>query len=126
MTFERQDPRKTVSFRASDELVSRIEDLPMSKSEFLRQAAAEKLERTPENGIEPPEDQELAKCYAELVEMANDNGHLPEDLAVNQLAQSLGRPAKQIRRTVLRPLSRRGYVQRQSDLYGYTSLKVQK
>lgn len=105
-------------------MVEQLDGLAISKSEFIRQAVREKLERTPEGNIEPPEEKILAESYAKLVELSNDDGWIPRDLAVPELAKHIGRPQKHVRRTVIRPLAKRGYVVWQADLQGYEALKV--
>jgi Arc/MetJ-type ribon-helix-helix transcriptional regulator len=74
---------------------------------------------------EPPAEEDLRTGYKALRRLSRGrDSWLPEDVALSELAQQTSRSTESARRTILLPLCRRGYVQRRSDLTGYTAVRV--
>lgn len=110
MTFERPDPRKTVSTRVDDDTYNRIQQLDMSKAAFIRQAIDSCLPPEGTDGILPPDDERLATAYRLLVESSNRKGWIEQTDAITALAQKLAMPKETIRHAVIEPLQARGYL----------------
>lgn len=58
-----------------------------------------------------PDDDTLAEGYRRLRRLADpDTGRVEADVAVTEISKALGRPQSTVRRSVLNPLERRGYI----------------
>lgn len=103
--------RKQVKFRADESLVEEFDaTIDGSRSEALREAMRTVVERTDGDLVVPTDDEELADAYRWLVAHSNDRGNVPLRLARKNLAQTTGYSQEEVRRFVLVPLARRGYV----------------
>lgn len=119
MTFSHQDRRQTVEARVDASMKERVEEFAedhgMNQSEVLREALGDYL---PDDGldIETPDDRDLRETYLWLRERADpDTMHVPSD-AIGELAQHVGTKKKVVKRTRLKPLARRGWIDPQ---FGY-------
>jgi len=74
---------------------------------------------------QPPGDNDrLATAYRRLCAVANGDGVLREDTATSILATVLGIAKKETKPMILRSLDERGYLTRQSNVYGATSYHI--
>jgi len=123
--------RKQVKFRAPEDVVEEFDewcdDQDVSRAEALRTqmravtAAGEEYD-TPRRP--PGDDDRLATGYRRLCAIANQDGVIREDTATSILATALGISKRETKPMVLRPLHERGYLTRQSNVYGATSYHI--
>lgn len=111
--------RKQVKFRADGELVERFDAMVENSEEYEHRSDALKAAMRRMLGAAdttdapriPPKDEELRSAYLCLVELANQSGHIPDELVRNELSTRLGKSAKLVERSILTELRRRGYLQ---------------
>jgi intergrase/recombinase len=122
--------RKQVKFRAPESIVEEFDqwcdEQDMSRAEALRTqmravtAASEEYE-TPR---QPPGDERLSTAYRRLCAVANQDGVIREHTATSILASVLGISKTETKPMALRPLNDRGYLIRQSNVFGETSYHI--
>ncbi|WP_229112954.1 hypothetical protein [Halapricum desulfuricans] len=123
--------RKQVKFRAPEHVVEEFDrwcdDQDMSRAEALRS----QMQAVVSGGAEydtplrpPGNDERLATAYRRLCAVANQDGVVREGTATSVLATVLGISKTETKPMVLRPLHERGYLTRQSNVYGATSYHI--
>ena len=76
-------------------------------------------------GRQPPVEPELAKAYGTVRQLTRmTDGWVPADVAEGELSQRHGMTKPSVRRMLLTPLRKRGYVEYQSDLTGYSAVRA--
>lgn len=76
-------------------------------------------------GLQPPTEPQLAKAYDILRQLTQiTEGWVPANVAAGELAQQFGTDKKTVRRMLLAPLRKRGYVEWQTDLTGYSAVRA--
>jgi len=124
--------RKQVKIRAKEGLVEQFdewcEDQDVSRSEGLRDAMRSRVNG---EGIEwqtprqpPRDDERLATAYETLCAVANQDGVVREGTALSVVATKLGLSKAEIQAMALKPLAKRGYLSRESNVYGATSYRI--
>lgn len=123
--------RKQVKFRAPEDVVEEfdqwVDDRDMSRSEALRShmRACVSGGQSYDTPCQPPTDNErLETAYRRLCAVANADGLIREDTVTSILASVLGISKAETKPMVLKPLLKRGYITRQSNIYGDTSYRV--
>ncbi|MCU4716855.1 CopG family ribbon-helix-helix protein [Halapricum hydrolyticum] len=123
--------KKQVKVRVDADLVDEFDqwcdDRDTNRSEAIRQhmRAAVSGGQEYETPRQPPNDDDrLATAYHRLCAVANQDGVIREDTATSILATVLGISKKETRPMVLRPLHKRGYLTRQSNVFGATSYHI--
>lgn len=109
--------RKQVKIRAPERLVEEFDEWcdeqGQSRSEALRQAMTDSVERTVEwqTPLQPPaDDEQLADAYRRLCALASRDGLIPAETAETALASALNMDKTSVRRAALVPLDKRGYI----------------
>lgn len=112
MTFSREDKRDRLTFRASDQLIGRVEEFArehgMSKSEVMRRSLGEYL---PDEGAGGPADPELRNVYNWLRERSNDRNLIAGKDALGDLSQNLSMNKRFVKSGYLDPLRRDGWIE---------------
>ncbi|WP_159900723.1 hypothetical protein [Salinirussus salinus] len=119
-----QSRRTQVKFRADKELVDAFDDYVDSsehdsRAQALRSAMRQAMgaaepDRAP---LQPPADERLRTTYLALVDIANADGEITHELAVEELKQQLGAQDRMVNRR-LKALSQDGYLLRLTSVYG--------
>lgn len=123
--------KKQVKFRAPEELVEEFDEWcderDKSRAEALRAHVRACIEGTREYDTprQPPTDDErLATAYRRLCGVANSDGIIREETAVSVLASVLGVSKTETKAMALRPLDKRGYLNRSANVYGASSYRI--
>jgi Arc/MetJ-type ribon-helix-helix transcriptional regulator len=112
------DRRKQVKARADAAFVDEFDEWVEQSSEYSNRSEAiragmSRLMGAQTDGmpLEPPQQSEaLHDGYETLVEIANRNGYVPHDLAVNELQTALSKSQAVVEHTILGKLWDRGYI----------------
>jgi len=117
--------RKQVKFRADAELVSEFDqwveasDDYQNRADALRGAMRQMLgDSTPDAPLQPPADDDLRTAYLTMVQLANSDGIVPDDLATAELSVQLGVSERIVRRAYLAKLRERAYLGYQTNFTG--------
>jgi hypothetical protein len=121
-----ESPRRThtASVQLCDERHERLEEYiestNKSKSDALRDAIDQLTNQEPNTGRVPPADDHLATAYKSLRKLSQGGGRcVRHELAKSHLAQRVPDYTKQtVYGGLLRPLSKRGYLDIRSDAQG--------
>ncbi len=125
MTFSLEDERPVLSARVSPSLKEAVEAQPGSQSEFIREAIRAHLPSDDDYEVELPNDDELAQAYRAIRRAAPESGWMDSRVLVGKLSQQFSMDKRSVRRYLLAPLCRRGYLRMQSDTTGrFVSYKV--
>jgi Arc/MetJ-type ribon-helix-helix transcriptional regulator len=118
------DRRKQVKFRADAELVSEFDewvdqsDDYQSRADALRGAMRQMLGDSTDAPLQPPADDDLRTAYLTMVQLANSDGIVPDDLATAELSVQLGQSERIVRRAYLAKLRERAYLGYQTNFTG--------
>jgi len=125
-----QGRRKQVRFRAGQALVETFDDWVedsehSSRSEALRHAMRRLMggADTGRAPLVPPTDDRLRTAYLRLVDVANADGIVTHDLALNVLATTLGEQQQVVTRPI-GDLSEMGYLRQKTNAYGGHAWKL--
>lgn len=98
-----------------------------SRSEGVRVLLRDAVDGHAPQGLprQPPVDDQLDYAYRQLVDAANGDGIVPVRGAKRVCSGGPRNMSKQeVFDMALKPLMRRGYLRRRSDLYGHTAFEV--
>lgn len=110
--------RKQVKFRAPESQIEQFDkfvsqsDQYSSRSEAIRAAMGRLAGESDafDTPLEPPADDTLRQCYAELVEICNPDGIIPHDLATSELSRQTGKSVAVVESAYIGKLWDRGYI----------------
>jgi Arc/MetJ-type ribon-helix-helix transcriptional regulator len=117
---------KSPSFRIEASLLDAFDEWVAEDSRFdarskvLREMIREKIEEEPgeETPLSPPTEERLSVAYKKLCEVANGDGMVRQDTAKRACSTGKAGMSKgEVLDIVLRPLERRGYLNRRSNIY---------
>lgn len=122
----------SVSVKVNGDLLAAFDEWWQSGKYESRSEALRALVRGAVNGhvdtsapLQPPADDLLAYGYERLVAVANPDGIIRDDTARKACTNGPRNLSKEeVPAMVLKPLTRRGYVTRLSNIYGHTSWKL--
>jgi hypothetical protein len=130
--MESPDRSTTVSAKVSGERLDRLEtfcdehDVP--KSQVLRDgidAVTNTVSSEFETPLQPPQDDRLAWGYRRLVDVANDEGVVRDETAKRACSGGKhGLSKDEVISYIIKPLYRRNYIRKMSDLYGNRSWNI--
>ncbi len=109
---------RVVSIKVPENLLEQYDAEVANRSENIREHMRKTVGNKSDDGRQPPNDGTLAEAWHTLVNLSNANNWVTEVRAENILAQRHSLPMKEVRRSILRPLEKRGYVNRTTDQYG--------
>jgi len=123
---------KSPSIRVRSDLLDNFDDAVdesdrwENRSDAIRDFMATIAESTPDDvkGRVPPVDDDLAEAYQVLLNLSPEERWIPENRALNILAQQTGVKKEIARQMFVQPLDDMGYVKRESDITGYTAVKA--
>ena len=124
--------RKQVKFRADGELIERFDALVeqseeySSRAEALRASMHRMLGAADKHAAprQPPTEGHLRTAYLTLVSVANWDGVIPHEIAVSELATTLGKGQQVIKQRHLHDLRQRGYLAQRANTYGERAWKL--
>lgn len=121
-----EKPRKRVTIRLGENLLAEIDERTDNRSEYVREAVREKVNREPTTEImKGPVEPSLNDGWHKLRELSNDDNVINEDEALSHLAQHHSITQPTVRRRIIHPLRSRGYIIRRTDELGrHAALKI--
>lgn len=124
MTFSYEDTRPRITARVDPALKRKVEEQPGTISEFVREALRAHLPADDDFEVELPDDPQLAQAYR-AVRRTVHSGWIDGRVLIGRLSQQFSMDKRSVRRHLLAPLCRRGYLRMQSDTTGrFVSYKV--
>ena len=124
MTFSYEDTRPRITARVDPALKRKVEEQPGTISEFVREALRVHLPADDDFDIELPDDPQLAQAYR-AVRRTTHGGWIDGRVLIGKLSQQFSMDKRSVRRHLLAPLCKRGYLRMQSDTTGrFVSYKV--
>lgn len=112
------DRRTQLKFRVHENIVDQLDEFVEDseqyeyRSEALRDAVGRLLgaAETSHAPLQPPTEDQLRTAYLRLVEIANYDGIIPHNVAVEELATTLGKSQRVVEHQVIKKLRQRNYV----------------
>ena len=124
MTFSYEDTRPRITARVDPALKRKVEEQPGTISEFVREALRAHLPADDDFEIELPDDPQLVQAYR-AVRRTTHGGWIDGRVLIGKLSQQFSMDKRSVRRHLLAPLCKRGYLRIQSDMTGrFVSYKV--
>lgn len=124
MTFSYEDTRPRITARVDPALKRKVEEQPGTISEFVREALRAHLPADDDFEVDLPDDPQLAQAYR-AVRRTVHSGWIDGRVLIGRLSQQFSMDKRSVRRHLLAPLCRRGYLRMQSDTTGrFVSYKV--
>lgn len=123
--------KKQVKFRAPEDVVEAFDEWcderDQSRAEALRthlQACVNGAREYDTPRQPPADDEKLDTAYRRLCGVANGDGIVRERTATSILASVLGISKTETKPMALKPLVKRGYLTRESNVYGATAYRI--
>jgi hypothetical protein len=124
VTFSYEDTRPRITARVDPALKRKVEEQPGTISEFVREALRAHLPADDDFEVDLPDDPQLAQAYR-AVRRTVHSGWIDGRVLIGRLSQQFSMDKRSVRRHLLAPLCRRGYLRMQSDTTGrFVSYKV--
>jgi DNA-binding transcriptional ArsR family regulator len=124
VTFSYEDTRPRITARVDPALKRKVEEQPGTISEFVREALRAHLPADDDFKVDLPDDPQLAQAYR-AVRRTVHSGWIDGRVLIGRLSQQFSMDKRSVRRHLLAPLCRRGYLRMQSDTTGrFVSYKV--
>lgn len=115
MTFSREDGRKKVSVRVSEQFAQQLEqyadETGKTKSDVIRETVARRIDYQHDHEITPPVEPTLREAWKALNDLAGDSDRVDREAALPVVAQELQVSKTVADRTIIRQLEGRGYLQ---------------
>lgn len=123
--------KKQVKFRAPEDVVEEFDEWCDERDISRAEALRAHLNSCVNGGQEydtprqpPTDDERLATAYRRLCAVANSDGIVRDRTATSILASVLGISKGETKAMALKPLSKRGYLIHESNLYGATAYRI--